>query len=79
MLLDLELPDIDGFEVLRRIRADRRLAATPVVAFTAMALPSDVDRIQAAGFDGRIVKPIDPESFLDDVARYLGDGVHSKE
>ena len=73
ILCDLQLPDIDGYEVLRRIRGDARLAGIPVLAFTVMVLPDDVLRIEAAGFDGHIVKPVDPDAFMERVASFLGD------
>ena len=64
ILCDLQLPDIDGFEVIRRLRADARLAAIPVIAVTALAMVGDRDKALAAGFDGYLSKPIDPESFV---------------
>lgn len=73
ILCDIELPDINGFEILRRIRADRRLKAIPVVAFTVMVLQEDLDRMRAAGFAGTIAKPIHPDTFLADIASFLTD------
>lgn len=58
ILLDIHLPDIDGYTVLERLRQDERTAATPVVAVTANAMPSDADRIRRAGFDHYLPKPI---------------------
>jgi CheY-like chemotaxis protein len=59
VLLDIQLPVFDGYEVLRRIRADPRVAETPVVALTAYAMPRDAEKAYAAGFDAYITKPID--------------------
>jgi signal transduction histidine kinase/CheY-like chemotaxis protein len=58
ILLDIHLPDIDGYTVLERLRQDERTAATPVVAVTANAMPSDAERIRRAGFDHYLPKPI---------------------
>ncbi len=63
MLLDIHLPDIDGFEVLARLRADEATRALPVVAVTAQAMPEDVKRVLAAGFDGYLAKPLDLARF----------------
>lgn len=71
ILLDLNLPGIDGFEVLRRIRAIEVLQNIPVAAVTAYAMNDDQRRIKNAGFDGYIIKPIDIEQFIDEVNRLL--------
>jgi CheY-like chemotaxis protein len=71
VLTDILMPGIDGYEFARRLRADARLAAIPVVAVTALAMPGDRDRIAAAGFDGYVTKPIDPQSFLSQIETYL--------
>ena len=63
MLLDIHLPDIDGFQVLARLRADAQMRHMPVVAVTAQAMPDDVKRVLAAGFDGYLAKPLDLASF----------------
>src|SRR5258708_39280554 len=64
VLCDLQLPDIDGFEVLRRLRAQPQTARVPIVAVTALAMVGDRERALAAGFDAYVSKPIDPESFV---------------
>jgi CheY-like chemotaxis protein len=58
VLLDLEMPRLDGYAVLRRLREDPRLAGTRVVAVTARAMQGDREQALAAGFDGYITKPI---------------------
>jgi PAS domain S-box-containing protein len=63
VLLDIHLPDIDGFEVLARLRADAATRTLPVVAVTAQAMPDDVKRVLAAGFDGYLAKPLDLARF----------------
>jgi two-component system cell cycle response regulator DivK len=59
VLLDVQLPDADGVTLLAQIRADPRLAATPVVALTALAMPDDERTLLAAGFQAYLAKPID--------------------
>jgi two-component system cell cycle response regulator DivK len=59
VLMDIQLPDIDGVEALGRLRADERTAAIPVLALTAQAMDGDRARFLAAGFDGYISKPVD--------------------
>jgi CheY-like chemotaxis protein len=71
ILTDLLMPGIDGYELAKRVKADACLAATPLVAVTALAMASDRERIQAAGFDGYISKPIDPQTFVAEIERYL--------
>jgi DNA-binding response OmpR family regulator len=58
MLLDIGLPDIDGFEVARRLRADSKLKAMTLIAFTAFASDESRSRAKAAGFDHYLAKPI---------------------
>jgi two-component system cell cycle response regulator DivK len=64
ILLDISLPEMDGIEVLRRIRADADLRALPVIALTAHAMTGDRGRLLAAGFDDYVTKPIADESLL---------------
>lgn len=71
ILLDLNLPGIDGFEVLKRLRANKLLQNIPVVAVTAYAMNDDQKRIEKAGFDGYIIKPIDIQKFIDEINHLL--------
>ncbi|MEW5926176.1 MAG: PAS domain S-box protein [Gemmatimonadota bacterium] len=71
VLLDLHLPDIPGEEVLRRLRADERTAAIPVVVISADATHAMVDRLRAAGADAYLTKPLDIDEFLAAVERFL--------
>jgi two-component system, cell cycle response regulator DivK len=64
LLLDVHMPDIDGFEVLRRLREDPRTATLKVVAFTAFAMKGDAERLLRLGFDAYISKPIRYREFL---------------
>ena len=59
VLMDIQLPDLDGVDALAGLRADRRTATIPVVALTAQAMDGDRERFLAAGFDGYISKPVD--------------------
>lgn len=63
ILCDILMPEMDGFEVLKRIRSEATIQDTPVVAVTALDQPGDRERILAAGFDGYLPKPITPETF----------------
>jgi CheY-like chemotaxis protein len=69
--MDLGLPDMDGWQALREIRADQRAAGLFVVAFTADAMLGDRERALAGGFDGYMSKPIDFATFAQSVAGYL--------
>ena len=71
VLMDIQLPGIDGIEALRQIRAEPALAAIPVVAFTASVTPADRSQIQAAGFNGFLPKPINLKEFLETVKALL--------
>ena len=71
VLLDLQLPGIDGMEALRQLRADPVTSALPVVAVTAFAMKSDRHRTLDAGFDGYIAKPISVRDFPDQVRTFL--------
>ena len=74
VLLDLQLPGIDGHETLRRLRAGVLPDRVPVVAVTALAMAEDRDRAQRAGFDGYLEKPISPRSLPAQVERFLTRG-----
>jgi len=74
VLMDIQLPDINGIEAFERIRADADTAAVPVVAFTASVTPTDRNRITQAGFSGFVSKPIQLKEFLATVKRMLEGG-----
>ena len=63
ILMDIRLPDADGTELARRLKADPRTAEIPIVAVTAFAMKGDREWFLAAGFDGYIEKPIDVGEF----------------
>ena len=74
VLMDIQLPGINGIEALKQIRADAKTAHIPVVALTASVTPTDRSQITAAGFDAFIGKPINLKEFLETVQRVLKAG-----
>jgi two-component system cell cycle response regulator DivK len=71
VLMDIQLPGINGIEAFRQIRADAKTARIPVVALTASVTPTDRSEINAAGFDAFIGKPISLKEFLETVKRLI--------
>jgi two-component system cell cycle response regulator DivK len=71
ILLDIHLPEEDGFEVLTRLRKDGHFRDTRVVAITADISKANLSRAQAAGFDGFLAKPINVDLFPDQIRRIL--------
>jgi two-component system cell cycle response regulator DivK len=74
VLMDIQLPGIDGIEALRRIRADGKAARIPIVALTASVMTNDRERFDKAGFDGFIAKPIEVKTFNDEVLQHIARG-----
>jgi two-component system cell cycle response regulator DivK len=79
VLMDLQLPGIDGMEALRRLRENPRTADIPVVAVTAQAMKQDRERALEVGFNGYIEKPISVRAFPDQVRSFLSGGVEGTE
>jgi two-component system, cell cycle response regulator len=71
VLMDLQMPKVDGYDAAEQMRAIPHLAGVPVVAVTASAMVGDRDAILARGFQGYIAKPILPEAFLQQIERFL--------
>ncbi|MGC9467062.1 MAG: response regulator [Anaerolineae bacterium] len=72
ILMDIALPDADGYESLKSLRSDERFQDVPIVAVTANASVENFQRAKREGFDGFIGKPLDPERFPNQVRRILG-------
>ena len=75
VLMDIQLPDIDGVEALGRLRADELTASMPVLALTAQAMEGDRERFLAAGFDGYLSKPVNVADLVATVQRYCDGGI----
>jgi len=71
ILMDIQLPGIDGIVAMKRIRADDRTKHIPTVALTASVMSGDRERFDDAGFDGFIAKPIEVKNFPGQVRAYL--------
>ena len=70
ILMDIQLPRMNGIEALHVLRGDDRTRAVPVIAVTASAMSQDRQKIMAAGFDGYLSKPVDIADLVDTVRRY---------
>ncbi len=73
ILLDIQLPKMNGYDVARALRRDASLSSIPIVAITSYAMPGDREKALEAGCNGYIKKPIDPDTFLGEVESYLND------
>jgi CheY-like chemotaxis protein len=71
LLLDIGMPVLDGFVVIRKVRENPRLAPLPVVAVTAYAMRGDREKILSSGFDGYLSKPLNPSSLGEELDRLL--------
>ncbi len=71
VLMDLQMPEMDGYQATRAIRADASLAAMPVIAMTAHAMEGELERCLALGMNGHISKPIDVQSLYQTLQRFL--------
>jgi two-component system cell cycle response regulator DivK len=71
ILMDIQLPDMDGLELTRRLKADPRYQDLIIVALTAYAMKGDDEKARKAGCDGYVTKPIDPETLPTIVANFL--------
>jgi len=71
ILLDMQLPSMDGYAVARKLRSYPDLGKTPIVALTSFAMVGDREKALEAGCDGYIEKPINPETFLIEIGRYF--------
>lgn len=71
ILLDIQLPRMDGYAVAGHLRANQELAAIPIVAVTSYAMAGDRDKALASGCTGYIEKPINPDTFMQQVEQHL--------
>jgi CheY-like chemotaxis protein len=74
ILLDIQLPAMDGYEVARELRSNPSLAETPIVAVTSYAMVGDREKALGAGCNGYLEKPINPETFVEQVSAFLRPG-----
>jgi len=74
VLMDIQLPGMDGVSALQKPRADVSTAAIPIVAMTASVMKEDRERFDTAGFDGFITKPIDVKSFPEQIRGHIRAG-----
>ncbi len=72
ILLDISLPEMDGYEVARRLKSEPETSAIPIIALTAHALSEDRDKALNAGCDAYAIKPVDFPALLDTMRRLLG-------
>jgi CheY-like chemotaxis protein len=73
ILLDIQLPMLDGYAVAEELRKDPALKEIPIIAVTSYAMVGDRERVLAAGASGYIEKPIDPGTFVDQICEFLPD------
>ena len=72
ILMDISIPELDGWEATRILRADATTRHIPIVALTAHALSDDRERAQAVGFTAYLAKPIEPRAVVAEVQRWIG-------
>jgi two-component system, cell cycle response regulator DivK len=72
ILMDINMPDVDGYTLTYELKAMPHLMTTPIVAITANVMKGDRERTLSAGCDGYIEKPIDVDKFIEQVERFLG-------
>lgn len=73
ILMDIQLPEVSGLDVTRRLKADSTIADIPIIAVTAFAMKDDEEKILSAGCEAYISKPISIAPFLNTVRRFLGE------
>ena len=71
ILMDIQLPEMDGYTVTRRLKAHKDFNSIPIIAVTSYAMPGDREKCLNAGCTGYIEKPINPDSFIDEIKQYL--------
>jgi CheY-like chemotaxis protein len=76
ILMDIQLPGMDGLALTRKLKTESRTRSVPIVAMTAYAMKGDEARVLAAGCDGYIAKPIDTRHFVADVMAHIPAASH---
>ena len=71
ILLDIQLPEMDGYSVARELRKNKELTATPIIAVTSYAMTGDKEKALEAGATGYIEKPIDPDTFISQMEVFI--------
>ena len=71
IICDLQMPDVNGYEVVRELKQDPDLRAIPLLAVTALSMLGDCEDILKAGFDGYFSKPIEPENFVAGIEQFI--------
>jgi CheY-like chemotaxis protein len=71
VLLDIQLPEMDGYAVAKELKSHREHKEVPIIAVTSYAMVGDREQILASGAQGYIEKPIDPETFVEEIRKYL--------
>ncbi len=71
ILMDIQLPDIDGYEATKRIRASKMHRSVPIIAFMSYEMPGAEEKALHFGFTGYLIKPIDLETFLPEIEKHL--------
>jgi two-component system, cell cycle response regulator DivK len=79
ILLDIQLPEMDGYAVAEELKKHGELECVPIIAVTSYAMVGDRERILSAGAIGYIEKPIDPETFVVEIGSYLQKDLEDKE
>ena len=77
ILMDISIPELDGWEATRILRADPATKSTPIIALTAHALPDDRERAAQVGFTAYLAKPVEPRAVVAEVKRWLGSGANA--
>jgi two-component system, cell cycle response regulator DivK len=71
IILDIQLPEMDGYAVAQEIKQNQRTSRIPIVAVTSYAMAGDRERVLGAGCEGYIEKPINPDTFMEEIAVHL--------
>ena len=72
VIMDIKMPKMDGYEATMRIKKLEGYQSVPIIALTSYAMAGDKKKAVAAGCDGYIAKPINPETFMDEIRKYIG-------